>query len=124
MGTSLDHHFRWSTASVPAQLKCLFVVDNAELNVKRFLALIKIFTTGPIHQTAGMIIVKGRYQPPMQLSHAGSYHSKPLFGVRTTYIVLINAIQGAMHLLLLKSQPDSSWRYMSNTIDFNAFNLF
>ena len=60
----------------------------------------------------------------MQLLHDGSDCCNPHFGVGTTYIVPISAIQGAVHVLPLTPQPDSSLWYLSNTIDFNAFNLF
>jgi hypothetical protein len=109
---------------IPARLKCLFVVDVAESSVNGLLALVQTFATGPIRLTAGMVIVKERHQPPMQPLHNGRYRRKPLFGVGTTYIVPMSAIQGAVHLLPLKPQPDSSWWYLSNTIDLNAFNLF
>ena len=124
MGTSPDSHFKSTAGRIPARLKCLFVVEDAESSVKGLLALVQTFATGPIRQTAGMVIVEERHQPPMQPLHDGSYRRKPLFGVGTTYIVPISAIQGAVHLLPLTPQPDSSRWYLSNTIDLNAFNLF
>jgi len=105
-------------------MKCLFIVEDAESSVKGLLALVQTFATGPIRQTAGMVIVEEMHQPPMQPLHDGSYRRKPLFGVGTSYIVPISAIQGAVHLLPLTPQPDSSRWYLSNTIDLNAFNLF
>jgi hypothetical protein len=102
----------------------LFVVEDAKSSIKWLLPLVQTFATGPIHQTAGVVIVKERYQSPMQLLHDGSYHRKPLFGLRTTYIVRIRAIQGAVHLLPLTPQPDSLRWYLSNTIDLNVFILF
>jgi len=98
-----------STAGrIPTRLKCLFVVEDAESSIRGLLALILTFATGPIRQTAGMVIVDERHQPPMQPLHDGSYSREPLFGIRTTYIVPISAIQGAVHLLLLTPLPDSS----------------
>jgi hypothetical protein len=105
-------------------LKCLFVVEDAESSFKGLLALVQTFATGTIGQTAGMVIVEKRYQPPMQALHNGSYRRKHLFSVGTTYIVPISAIQGAVQLLLQTPQPDSSRWYLSNTIELNAFNLF
>jgi len=107
MGTSPDSHFKSTAGCIAARLKCLFVVENAESSVKVLLALVQTFATGPIRQTAGIMIVKERHQPPMQPLHDGSYHRKPLFGVGTTYIVLICAIQGAVHLPPLTLQLDS-----------------
>jgi len=124
MGTSPDSHFKSTAARIPARLKCLFVVEDAESSIKELLALVQTFATGPIRQTAGMVIVEERHQPPMQPLPNGCCRREPLFGVGTTYIVPISAIQGAVHLLPLTLQPDSSWRYLSNTIDWNAFNLF
>jgi len=124
MGMSPDSHFKSTAGRISTRLKCLFVVEDAESSIKELLALVQTFATGPIRQTAGMVIVEERHQPPMQPLHDGSYHHKPLFGVRTTYIVPISLIQGAVHLLPLMLQPDSLRWYLSNTIDLNAFNLF
>jgi len=98
-------------------LKCLFVVEDAKLRVKGLLAFVQTFATGQIHQTAGMVIVEERGQPLMQPLHNGSNHRKPLFSVGTTYFIPISIIQGAVHLLRLMPQPDSSYWYLSNTID-------
>jgi len=124
MGMSLDSHCRSTAEHIPTSLKCLFIVEDAESSINGLLALVQTFATGPIRQTAGMVIVEESHQPPMQPLYDGSYHRKPLFGIGTTYTILIRAIQGAVHLLPLTPQPDSVWWYLSNTIDFNAFNLF
>jgi hypothetical protein len=124
MGTSLDSHFKSTAGRIPTWLKCLFIVKDARSKVKWLLALVRMFATGLRRQTAGMEIVEERYQPRMQPLHDGSYRRKQLFGTRTTYIVPICAIQGAVHLLPQTPQPDSSRWYMSNTIDLNVFNLF
>jgi len=124
IGTSLDSHFMSNVEHIPAWLKCLFVVEDSESCVKGLPALVQTFATGPIRQNAGMVIVKERHQRPMKSLHDGSDHCKPVFGVGTTYIVPLSAIQGAVHFPLLTPQPDSSWWYLSNTIDLDAFNLF
>jgi len=85
---------------------------------------IRHFANGLIRQTAGVVIVGERQQPPMESLHDGSYNCKPLFAVGTTYTVSVSEIQGAVHLVLLTPQPDSMWWYLSNTIDLNHFNLF
>jgi len=99
MGRSPDSHFRSTAGRIPAWLKCLFVVRNAVWSHKRLLAFVQKFATGPIHQTAGNVMVKQRHQPLMQPLHNGSYHSKPLFGVGTTYITSLSVMQGAVHTL-------------------------
>jgi len=124
MGTSPDSHFKLTAGRIPARLKCLFIVDDAELCVKGLLAFLQPFATGPIRQTAGMVLVEERHQPPMQPSHDGRHRHKPRFGLGTTYIIPLSMIQGAVHLLRLTPQPDSWWWYLSNTIDLNGFNLF
>jgi hypothetical protein len=124
MGTSPDSHSKSTAGCIPAQLKCHFVVADAESSGKGLLALVQMFPTGPRRQTAGPVIVEERHQPPMQPLRNGSYHFKPLFGVGTTYIVPISGIDGAVHLLPLKPQPDSSRLYLFNTINLDAFNLF
>ena len=78
MGTSLDSHFMATAGCIPTRLKCLFVVEDAESSVKRLLALVQTFETGPIRQTAGTMIVEKRHQPPMQPLQDGSYYRKPL----------------------------------------------
>jgi hypothetical protein len=123
IGTSLDSHFKSTAGGIPARLKCLFVVEDAESRVTGLLALVQTVETGPIGQTAGTVIFEESHQPLMQPLHDGSYCNKPLFGVGTTYIVPIRTIQGAVHLLLLTPQPDRSQWYLSNMIDLNAFNL-
>jgi len=124
MGTSPDSHFETTAGHIPPRLKCLFVVENAESRVKGLVALVQTFATGPIRQTAGMVIVEERHQPPMQPLHDGSYHRKPHFGVGITDILPIYAIQRAGHHLPRTPQPDSSRWYLSLLIDLNAFNLF
>jgi len=124
MGTSQDSHCQWTVGCIPAWLNCLFVVEDAESSVHGLLALVQTFGTEPICQTASMLIVEERHQPPMQSLHEGSCSCKPVFGVGNTYIVPISVIQGAAHLPPLPPQPDSSRWYLSNTTDLNAFNLF
>jgi len=106
-GTSPDSHIKSTAGRIPTGLMFLFVVENAESSLKGLLALIQMFATGPVHQTAVMVIVQERHQPPMQPFHDGTYHYKPLFGGGTTHVIPICAIQGAVHLLPLTLQPDS-----------------
>ena len=124
MGRSPDSNYKTTTVCNPPWLKCLFVAVDARSSVNRLPALVQTIATGPICQTAGMVIVMVRHQPLMQPLHNGSYHQKSIFGVRTTYIVPISAIHGAVHHLPVMPQPDSMLWYMSNTIDLNGFNLF
>jgi len=108
MGTSPDSHFKSTTEHIPAWLKCLLAVEDAELSIQGLLPFVQMLATGQIHQTAGMVIVKERYQPLMQHLHDASNHHKPLFRVQTTYIVSISTIQGAVHHLPLTPPPDTS----------------
>jgi len=124
MGTSLDSHFELTAGLSTSRLMCLFVVNDGESSVRGLLAVVLTFASGLIRQTAGVVMVDERHQPQMQRLHDGSYHCEPLFSVWTTHIVPIGAIQGAVPYLLLTPQPDSSPWYLSNTINFNAFNLF
>ena len=123
MGTSPDTHFMPTAGHIPAWLNCLFIFGDAESFVKGLLAFIQTFATGPTGQTAGMVIVEERHQPPIQPLHDRSYGGKSLFGIRTTYIIPICVIQGAVHLLPLMPQPDSLRWYWSNMMDFNVFNF-
>jgi len=84
MGTTPDSDFKLTAGRIPAHLKCLFIVEDAELDLEGLLALVQTFATALIHQTAGMVIVAERNQPPMQPLHNRSYLRKRLFGVRTT----------------------------------------
>jgi len=124
IGMSQDSHLISTAGGIPARLKWPFVVEDVESRVKVLLALVQPVATGPIRQTASIVIVEERHQPLMQLLYDGSYSCKPPFCDGTTYIVLISTIQGAVHLLLPTPQPDNWWWYLSNTIDLNAFNLF
>jgi hypothetical protein len=124
LGTSPDSHFKSTARRIPARSKCLFVVEDAKSIVKGRLALVQTFPTGPIRQTAGMVIVEEMHQPLMQPLHDGSYLHKPLIGIGTTYMVPIWAIPATVHLLLLTLQPDSSRWYLTEKIDLNALNMF
>jgi len=124
MGTSLHRDLKLTAGHIPTRLKCLFVIEHAELSIEGFPVVVQTLATGPIRWTAGMCIIEERDQLPMQPLHNGSYHCMPLFGDRTTYIVPISMIQGAVHLLPLMPQPDSTRCYSSNTITLNASNLF
>jgi hypothetical protein len=104
-------------------LECHFVIADAESSVKELLALVLMFATGPIWLTAGMVMVEGRHQPLIQPFHDESYHCLPLVLVGTKSIIRISAIQGAVHLLPLMPQPDSSWWYLPHIIDLNAAHL-
>jgi len=123
MWTSPDSHFKSTAGCIPVRLKFLFVIEDAELNVKGLLALVQTFATGPIHQTASMVIVKERHQSMMQSLHDGSHCHNPLCSIGTTYIVGRSAIHGAVHVHPLMPRPDSLWWYFGNTIDLAAFNL-
>jgi hypothetical protein len=105
MGIGPDGHFKSTAVRIPTRLKCVFVVEDAESTIKELLAFVQTFATVPIFQTAGMVIVAERHQPPMQPLHDGSYRRKPLCSIATTYIVPISAIQAAVHHLLLTPQP-------------------
>ena len=124
MGMSPDSHFKMTAGCIPAHIKCLFIVDDAKSSGTGLLVLVQTFATGLIRQTAGMVIVGERHQPPVQPLHDGSYPHWPIFSIGTTYIIPISAIQGAVHLVLLMPQWDSMLQYWSNTIDMNAFILF
>jgi len=109
---------------IHGQLQCLFVLEDPESSVKGLLALVQTFPTAPISLTTSMMIGNERHQPLMKPLHDGSYSCNPLLGIGTTFIVPISANQGAVRPLPLMQQPDSSWWYLSNTIDFDAFNLY
>jgi len=124
MGTTPDSHFKSTAGQIPVQLKCQFVVEDAESNVTGLLAFLQTFATGPIRHTSSMVNGKERDRPAKQLSRNGSYCSKPGFSIGTTYMIPITAIQEAFLLLLLTPQPHSSQLYLSTTIHLNTFNLF
>ena len=105
-----------TTGCIPTQSKSLFVIKDAISSVNGLLAFVPTSATGPVHQTAGMVIVEERHQPPMQPLDDQSYRCKTHFGFSTTYIIPTSEIQGAVHLLLLMPQPDSVQWYLSNTI--------
>ena len=99
--------------------------------LKGFFPLVQTFATGPISETAGTVIAEERNPPLIQLLHDASYRCKYLFGVGTTYILLISVIPGAVHLLPLMPQPDSLWWYwaiqltwmISNCVTCRLFDL-
>ena len=124
MGMRPGSHFKSNAGRIPTQLQCLCVDVNAKSSVNGLLALVQMIATGPIHQTAGLVMAEENHQPPMQPLHHGSYRPNTLIGVQTTHIAPISKMPGAVHLLPLTPQPDSLQWYLSNMIDFNAFNLF
>ena len=88
VGISLDRHFKLTAGCIPGELNCLVVVEDIELRIKGLLALVQMFATGSIRQTASMVIVKERHHPPMQPLNDGTYHHKPLSGVGTSAICI------------------------------------
>jgi len=84
MGTSPNSHFKSTAVHITVWSKWLFVIDDAKLSVQGLPAMIETFAPWRIHLTAGMVMVEGRHQPPMQRLNDGSNQRKPLFGVRTT----------------------------------------
>jgi hypothetical protein len=54
--TSPDSHFNLTAGRIAAKLKSLLVVEDAEMSNMELLALLKLFTTGPICQTADIVI--------------------------------------------------------------------
>jgi len=65
MGTSPDSHFKLTAGHIPTRLKFLFLIKDAKSSIQGLLALVQTFATAPICQTAGMVIVEERHQPPM-----------------------------------------------------------
>ena len=96
MGRSPDSHFKSTDRCIPARLKSLFVIVDTESSVTGLLALVQTLASGGIHRTASTGIVKERHQPAMQPLHDGSYCQEHIFGARTTYIVPISPIDGAV----------------------------
>jgi len=93
MGTSPDSHIKLTAGRTLARLKCLSVIEDAESSVEGHLALVDTFATGPIHESAGMMIVEERHQPPMQPLHDGSYRCNPFFSIISTYIIPTSMIE-------------------------------
>jgi hypothetical protein len=81
MWTSPNSHCKFTAVFISAWLKCLFVIEEAELNVTGHIAMVQTFATGPICQTAGIVSVEERHQPPMQLFHDESHSHKPLLAM-------------------------------------------
>jgi hypothetical protein len=124
MGTSYDSYFKLTAGYITAHLLCVFVVEDAEFNVKELVGLIQTLATAPICHTAGIDILEMPYQPLRQSWHDCSYSSRAVVIVRITSIVLISPIQGAVHLLPLTLQPESkSWNFC-NIMDLNTSNVF
>jgi hypothetical protein len=73
-------------------------------------------------QTDGMVTDEEWHHSTMQLLLNGTYCRQPLDVIWTTYIIPISTIQGVVHHLPLTPQSDTTQWYLTNTIDFNAFN--
>jgi hypothetical protein len=93
MTTSPDSHSKSTAGGIPTWLRCLVVIEDAEPIMKALLALVQTFATGPIHQTAGTVIVEERHELPIQPWDDGSSCHKPVFGIGTTDMVPTSAIQ-------------------------------
>jgi len=123
MGMCSYRHFKTTAGCRPAQLMCLFVVDNAETSVNAFVALVQTFATGPISQPASMVIVEERHQPPIKPLDNGSYRRRSVFSRGTTHVICISMIQEAIHLLPLTPLTGRAQWCCSSRIDLNDFNL-
>ena len=108
MGNSPKSHSVLNAGCSPSRLKCVSVMNDPVLCTKGLPALVQLFPTWPIHQTAGMVMVKDRHHSPMLHLHGKCYIRKPPFGVETACIILIGAIKGAVYLLTLMLQPYST----------------
>jgi hypothetical protein len=108
MGMGLDNHIVSMGRPYPTRLKCLFVIEDADLSVRGLIAFVQPLATRPILQTAGMVIVDERHQPQTQPFQDGSYCHTPLFSVGTTYIIPQSVLQGGVNVLPLILQSDSS----------------
>jgi len=65
----LDSHLKSIARHIPVQLKCHFVVEDAESSIEVILFFVLTIVTGLIGQTAGTVIVKEGHQRPMELLH-------------------------------------------------------
>jgi hypothetical protein len=75
-------HFRIETSPIshilstavrnPAYWMCVLVIKDAESSIVGHLVLVQTVVSGRIPQTTGILLVKERYQPPMQHIHNGS----------------------------------------------------
>jgi len=61
MGMSPDSHFKSTAGHILACLKCLFVIHDAESNVKGLPSLVQTFATGLRHHSSGIMIVDKRH---------------------------------------------------------------
>jgi len=72
MGTSPDSYFKSTAGHIPAQCKCVFVFEDAESSVPGLHSKVQMVSSVTLRQTAGMVIVEERHQPPMEPLHNGS----------------------------------------------------
>jgi hypothetical protein len=124
MGTSPNHHLTSTAGCIPARLSYLFLVEDADSSNQWLSTLIPMYATGPIFPTAAMVIAEEKHQPPMEPLHNRRNCRKPQCSVEPTYVVPICVILGAVYLLSMTPQPDSSLLYLSNKINLNSFNWF
>jgi len=134
-GESLSHQEMiqcfpgWGLVWIPTSSWLLHIflhvwsVLTAESSVKGLLALVLIFATGTICQTAVMMSIKERCQPPTQSLHVADYHRMLCFGARAAGIICVCAIQRGLHLVLLTVQSGSMQLYLSNTNNLIIVNL-
>jgi hypothetical protein len=52
MGTSQNGYNKWTAGRTPVQLKCLFIVEDAESSITGLLPLVQSFATAPMRQTS------------------------------------------------------------------------
>jgi len=122
-GRSPDCQFKLTAGPIPTYLNDLFIIENAKSNVERPLAFVETLAIGSICWSTGIVNVMKRHPPLMQplreISDLLTHH----FGFGTTYIISFCALHWAVYIFPPMLQPDSTWWYVSNVIDFNVCNL-
>lgn len=84
IGTSLDSLCNASAEYSSVRFRSLLVAEDAELSLIGLIAMVRLFATGPIHQTAGMVIVEEKHQSLMEPSHDENSDHKHRFSIGTT----------------------------------------
>lgn len=74
---------------VPANLKCLFIIEDAEITPTALHALDLMCATGLFPHNTGMVTVEVRCQPSMQHSNGGSYYHQLCFCLEVRYILYL-----------------------------------
>ena len=123
----IEGNFTSTRGRIPAQLCCLFLIQDSSCGIQACLALVQTLIPGPKKQPIVMVTVTKKEpqfpstEPPRP--DKLSVRRRPHRGVGASYVVAFPAVEHAAHLCSFSNNVGNRRWFLNSTIDLNAFNL-